>query len=305
MGGSMTVSGRSVLPVMGWAVLSALFLLSASPAQSAKRPSAGEAPIGMVDQPCPPSLEVPAAARDLLIELFVEPRTLVAADFNRLTNNDQFKAFSEASRLRAAQDWSGRCAFHSANASALAAPKPPRVVFMGDSITENWGLADPTLFADGVLNRGISGQTSEQMLVRFRSDVVALRPKIVLILAGTNDIAGNTGPTSAQNFKNNIMSMAEIARANGIEVVLCSIPPTAAFNWRPQIDPKPWINRLNAWLRSYATQSHSRFIDYYPLLADPAGAFRADLSNDGVHPNRSGYRLMRALVERDVLRADR
>jgi lysophospholipase L1-like esterase len=299
----MKVGGR--LPVIGWVALSALFLSTASPAQGAGRSSAGEELVGMVEQPCPPPLEVPAAARDLLIELFVEPRTLAAVDFDRLTNNDQFKAFSEANRARAAGDWSGRCTFHSANASVLAAPKPPRAVFLGDSITQNWGLADPKLFTHGVLDRGISGQTSEQMLVRFRSDVVALRPKIVLILAGTNDIAGNTGPTSMQNFKNNIMSMAEIARANGIEVVLCSIPPTAAFNWRPQIDPKPWINELNTWLRGYAMQSHSKFIDYYPLLAGPAGEFRADLSNDGVHPNRSGYRLMRALVEREVLTAER
>jgi lysophospholipase L1-like esterase len=290
-----------VRPASVWAALSAAFLLTAHNALGADPLPPSEPPTGMVDQPCPPALEVPAGARDLLIKLFVEPRTLVTADFDRLANNAQFKEFNEANRLRGAGDWAGRCTFVSANAAAVSDPTPPRVVFMGDSITQNWGLADPTFFTHGILDRGISGQTSEQILVRFRADVVALRPKIVLILAGTNDIAGNTGPTSAQNFKNNIMSMAETARANGIEVVLCSIPPTAAFNWRPQIDPKPRINQLNAWLRSYAMQSHSKFIDYYPLLAGPGGEFRADLSNDGVHPNRNGYRLMRALVEREVI----
>jgi lysophospholipase L1-like esterase len=304
-GGSMTVIGRGVRPSIGWVVLSAVFLLTAGPAQSAKRAPASESLAGMLDQPCPPALEVPAGARELLIKLFVEPRTLGAADFERLANNAEFKEFSAANRLRSAEDWAGRCTFQSANASALADPAPPRVVFMGDSITQNWGLADPKFFDHGILDRGISGQTSEQMLVRFRSDVVALRPKIVLILAGTNDVAGNTGPTSPQFFENNIMSMAEIARANGIEVVLCSIPPTAAFNWRPKLDPRPRIKQLNAWLRSYADQHHLTFVDYYPLLAGPAGEFRADLSNDGVHPNRSGYRLMRALVEKEVLRPNR
>jgi lysophospholipase L1-like esterase len=259
----------------------------------------------MMEQPCSPALEMPSEARDLLIDLLIEPRALVASDVDRLTNNAQFKEFSEANRQRGLADWAARCWFHWANLSALSGPVTPRVVFMGDSITENWGLADPQFFDHGVLDRGISGQTSEQMLVRFRSDVIALHPRIVLILAGTNDIAGNTGPTSPQNFKNNIMSMAEIVRANGIEVVLCSIPPTATFNWRPNIDPRPWIKQLNAWLRTYAAQNHFKYVDYYPLLAGPAGEFRADLSNDGVHPNRSGYRLMRSLVEKEVLRSNK
>lgn len=258
-------------------------------------------PAGMVEQPCPPTLDLPAGARQLLVELFIEPRKLVAADFERLTNNAQFKAFEDANRSRGLGDWAGRCRFHSANAAALSASVTPRIVFMGDSITENWGLADPHLFDRGLLNRGISGQTSEQMLVRFRSDVVALHPKVVLILAGTNDIAGNTGPTSAKYFEYNILSMIEIARANAIEPVLCSITPTAALSWRPQFDPKPWINELNAWLRAYAAQNHLRYIDYYRVLVGPAGEFRADLSNDGVHPNRSGYRLMRALVEKEIV----
>lgn len=283
---------RSVL----WAALMA----TTSHAQVTGAEASSRQPVGMVEQPCPPPLELPAAARGLLIELFLEPRKLTPADFDRLMSNPQFKEFTEANRLRAAADWAGLCRYRAANASAKSASVHPRVIFMGDSITENWALGDPELFDHGILDRGISGQTSAQMLVRFRSDVVALRPQIVHILGGTNDVAGNTGPTSTQDFKNNIMSMVEIARSNGIGVILGSIPPTAAFNWQPEVDPKPWIEQLNTWLRAYATQSHVQFIDYYTALAGPTGEFRADLSNDGVHPNRSGYRLMRGLVQKDL-----
>ena len=286
-------------------LLGAICIVTASLAQSPKPGLSNEPPATMLEQPCLPALELPGGARDLLVDLFIEPRHLGATDIARLTSNPQFKEFNEVNQRRAAGDWAAVCRFHWANATARAARVPPRVVFMGDSITENWGIADPELFSQGVLDRGISGQTSEQMLVRFWSDVVALRPRVVLILAGTNDIAGNTGPNSPQDFKNDIMSMAQIARANGIEVVLCSIPPTAAFNWRPQLDPKPWIKQLNSWLRAYASQSHFKYIDYYPLLAGPSGEFRAELSNDGVHPNRNGYRLMRALVEKEVLSTTR
>ena len=259
----------------------------------------------MVTEPCLPALQMPSQARDLLIELFVDPRQLAPADIQRLTTNPQFMEFESVNRARSRGDWAARCRFHSANAVALSTAPSPRIVFMGDSITENWGLADPGFFAHGILDRGISGQTSEQMLVRFRADVVALHPKIVHIMAGTNDIAGNIGPTSAEDFKNNIMSMAEIARANHIQVVLSSIPPTASFNWQPQLDPRPWIGQLNGWLRMYASTNGFKYIDYYPLLVGASGEFRADLSNDGVHPNRSGYRLMRALVEKEVVSSDR
>ena len=287
-------------PVCRFVLWAALLAITSS----ARGTAAGEprnAPVGMVEQPCPPSLAMPTAARDLLIELFLAPRKLSPADFDRLTSNPQFKVFTEANRLRAQDDWAGLCRYHSANASALAGSVHPRVVFMGDSITENWALDDPEFFDHGIVGRGISGQTTAQLLVRFQSDVVALHPQIVHILAGTNDVAGNTGPTSAQDFKNNIMSMVEIARYNGIAVILGSIPPSAAFNWRPQVDPKPWIRQLDTWLRAYAMQNRVEFIDYYTPLAGPSGEFRTDLSNDGVHPNRSGYRLMRRLVEKDLL----
>jgi lysophospholipase L1-like esterase len=281
----------------------AITLLSAAAvwAQGASRESKADAqPVGMVEQPCPPPISPPAAVRDLLVELFIEPRTLTAADFDRLMKNPQFMTFNEESRRLAVQDWPGVCRYRAANVAVARVQPAPRIVFMGDSITENWGLADPTFFSGGIVNRGIGGQTTAQMLVRFRADVVALRPQAVHIVAGTNDVAGNTGPTSPQDFENNIMSMAEIARANGIRVILGAIPPAAAFNWRPQIKPVPTIRALNDWLRGYAARNQIEFIDYYTALAGPSGELKPDLGNDGVHPNGSGYRAMRSLVEKAV-----
>jgi lysophospholipase L1-like esterase len=262
-----------------------------------ERVHATEQPEGMVEQPCPPPLTPSPAVRDLLVELFIEPRKLTAADFDRLMRNPQFIELNEANVRRAAQDWPGLCRYRAANASASTASTAPRVVFMGDSITENWALADPAFFERGLVNRGIGGQTTAQMLVRFRADVVALRPKVVHLLAGTNDIAGNTGPTTAQDFKNNIMSMAEIARTNGIDVILGSIPPAAAFSWRPKLNPAPRVKELNMWLRDYAAKHSFGFIDYHAPLAGASSELRTDLGNDGVHPNRQGYAIMRRLVE--------
>lgn len=299
----MNLICRAATGVICRSVLCAALVVTSGHAQDSDGKQSGRQPVGMVQQPCPPALELPAAARDLLTELFLEPRKLTPADLDRLTDNPQFRQYSEANRMRAANDWAGLCRYHTANPSASSSPAT--VVFMGDSITENWALDDPAFFDHGILGRGISGQTSAQMLVRFRSDVVALRPRTVHILAGTNDIAGNTGPTSAQDYENNMMSMVEIAQANHIRVILGSIPPAASFNWRPEVDPKPWIRQLNAWLRAYAERSQAQFIDYYSILAGPSGELRADLSNDGVHPNRTGYRLMRARVEKEIVGSDR
>jgi lysophospholipase L1-like esterase len=257
-------------------------------------------PVGVVDQPCPPPVAPPAAVRDLLVQLFIEPRTLTGADFERLMKDEQFKLFSQESRRLAVQDWPGLCQFRSANQAALGAAVMPRVVLMGDSITETWALADPQLFEGSIVNRGIGGQTTPQMLVRFRADVITLKPQIVHILGGTNDVAGNTGPTRPEDFKDNIMSMAELARAHGIRVILGSIPPAATFNWRPQVNPVPRIRELNTWLCDYAARNGFDFIDYYSALSGPSGELRSELGNDGVHPNRSGYRLMRKLLEEKI-----
>jgi len=278
---------------MGWAQVS-------GGAHESQQPGAREAeqPVGMVSEPCPEPLVLPAGVHDLLVELFVEPRKLTGADLDRLTRNPQFMELTQTNRQRGAQDWAGLCHYRAANVSASTAAVAPRVVFMGDSITENWGLADPQLFERGILNRGISGQTTPQMLVRFREDVIALKPRAVHILAGTNDVAGNTGPSRPQDFKNNIMSMVELARAHRIHVILGSIPPAAAFNWRAQVQPVPQIRELNQWLRDYAAHNGCDFIDYYSALGGAAGELKPELGNDGVHPNRDGYRIMRTLLEK-------
>jgi lysophospholipase L1-like esterase len=281
-------------------VIAQLFLSTGSAQESAGTVTSKPQPVGIVEQPCPPPIAPLAGVRDLLVELFIEPRKLTSADFGRLMTNEEFKHFAEENRRLGAQDWPALCRYRAANQSTLAESAFPRLVFMGDSITENWTLADPQFFEGGIVNRGISGQTTPQMLVRFRADVIALKPAMVHILAGTNDVAGNTGPTRPQDFKDNIMSMAELARAHGIRVILGSIPPTSAFSWRPQLNPVPRILEFNAWLREYAAQNGFDYIDYYTPLAGPLGELRAELGNDGVHPNRAGYRLMRDLVEKKL-----
>ncbi len=284
--------------------LSLTFVILSTSNGWAQQPAGAQAPeqppAAMVEDPCPPPLAPPAAVHDLLVELFVKPRKLTGADFDRLNKDPQFVEFMKTSRLRAGQDWPGLCHYRAANVSTAAAAVAPRVVFMGDSITENWGLADPQFFERGVLNRGISGQTTPQMLVRFRQDVIALKPRAVHILGGTNDVAGNTGPTRPQDFKDNIMSMVELARAHGIHVILGSIPPTARFNWRPQLNPVPQIRELNQWLRDYAAHNGCDFIDYYSALVGRAGELNPELGNDGVHPNRDGYRIMRGLLDKHL-----
>ncbi len=201
-----------------------------------------------------------------------------------------------------ARDFPDLCHYQSDNEAILKGAHP-RVVFMGDSITEAWGAGDPSLFSRGVLDRGISGQTSPQMLVRFYQDVVALHPRAVHIMAGTNDVAGNTGPSSPADFKNNIRAMVDLARANRIQVILASILPAERFPWRPDIQPVEQIRNLNAWLRQFARQHHLIYADYYSALTTPSGAFRPELSNDGVHPNTDGYAAMRPIADSALRKA--
>jgi lysophospholipase L1-like esterase len=186
-------------------------------------------------------------------------------------------------------DWAWLCKYAAQN-RALAAP--PRAVLIGDSITENWIALAPALFAGGVIDRGIGGQTSPQLLLRFYQDVVHLRPQVVQIMVGTNDLAGNTGPNTPPQFADNIRAMTDIARANGIAVVLGSILPTAGFPWKPALAPTAQIRELNRWLSDYARTNGLVYADYYAVLADGAGGMKPGLSSDGVHPNAAGYALM-------------
>jgi lysophospholipase L1-like esterase len=272
----------------------AIALLGAVPAMTAAAAEPA-APAGMVEQPCPPPLPMPASAHQLLVDMFMRPHVLGALDFAGLMADAEFSAYNGEMRRRGATDWAGLCRYQAANAAQK--PGAARVIFIGDSITENWLLADPEFFTGAIVNRGISAQTSAQMLVRFRADVVALRPAVVHILAGTNDVAGNNGPLRPRDFQNNIESMVEIARAHGIRVILGSIPPSAAFNWQPSMKPAPRIASLNDWMRDYARRNALGYIDYHRALKGEGGELNPALGNDGVHPNRDGYAIMRRLAE--------
>ena len=193
---------------------------------------------------------------------------------------------------------------------ADAALGPPaaaedRVVFMGDSITQGWKIEGPegTFPGKPYVNRGISGQTSPQMLVRFRQDVVDLQPKVVVILAGTNDIAGNTGPMTLEETESNLASMADLATANGIRVVLCSVTPAFDFPWRPGQEPAQKIALLNAWIRGYAAAKRYVYVDYYSAMKDEQGGLPPALSRDGVHPLPAGYAIMAPLAEAGIEKA--
>ncbi len=194
-----------------------------------------------------------------------------------------------------AADFGQRCRYAAEN-RALAPPSPDRVVFLGDSITEGWKEALPAMFAGDVLDRGISGQTTEQMLVRFRADVADLHPAVVHVMAGTNDVAGNRGATTVATIEGNIRSIVELARANGIVVVLGSIPPASRFPWSPVRRSGDTIAAINAWLRDYARRERLIFVDYHAVLGDGRGGMRPEYSMDGVHPGRAGYEAMRPLA---------
>lgn len=208
-----------------------------------------------------------------------------------------------AGAATAADDWAQLARYRTDNAALLADGRTPAVVFMGDSITELWAK-EPAFMGDPVrAGRGISGQTAPQMLVRFRADVIALKPQVVHIMAGTNDIAGNTGPETDAEIEGYIASMAELAASHGIRVILASIPPAAAFSWRPGLKPSPRIKAINGWLENYARERHFGFVDYWPVLATADGAMKPAFSADGVHPNASGFAAMEPLAGAAINRA--
>ncbi|WP_368561739.1 GDSL-type esterase/lipase family protein [Pseudoxanthomonas sp. UTMC 1351] len=168
---------------------------------------------------------------------------------------------------------------------------------MGDSITEGWYGLTPTFFSTGRVGRGISGQTTPQMLLRFRQDVIDLQPKAVHIMAGTNDIAGNTGPMTLEQTQANLMRMTEQAQAQGIAVILAAVPPASSFPWRPGLETTSKIEALNRWIRDYAQRVGAVYVDYSQVLGDGRGGMRAELASDGVHPNARAYELMRPQAE--------
>ena len=232
------------------------------------------------------------AIKAVLAVLLLAPAILAA----------QPSAEERAREERIRMDPAGLARYRDENAALAATPPQPRIVFMGNSITENWRRLVPGFFSASRLGRGISGQTTMQMLVRFRQDVVDLEPRVVQIMAGTNDIAGNTGPASDADIENNIRSMTELAQAHGIRVILASIPPANDFPWHKGLNPGPRIERLNAWLKGYAAKSGAVYADYWNATHD-GEAFRAGLALDGVHPNEAGYAVMAPVAEAAIRKA--
>lgn len=191
-------------------------------------------------------------------------------------------------------DWAQFSRYAEANKTVKT---PTRVVFMGNSITDGWWGADSLFFKNNrLIGRGIGGQTTAQMLVRFRADVINLQPKAVVILAGTNDIAQNNGYIAPENILGNIISMAELAKANNIDVVLCSILPTYEYGWRKGLEPADKIIALNKMIKAYADQNNLTYVDYHSALKDERNGLPEKYSKDGVHPTMEGYKIMESMI---------
>ena len=199
-----------------------------------------------------------------------------------------------------AQDWANLKRFQMQNAEiAMPGPDEQRVVFMGNSITEEWLRVRPEFFAGKpYVNRGIGAQTTPQMLLRFRQDVINLQPAVVVILAGINDIAGNTGPATIDEIASNIFSMAELARAHNIKVVLCSVLPASDIPWQPELAPAKKVVELNDLIKVYSGKQAMVYVDYYAAMVNDSNGLKEELGRDSVHPNAAGYAVMEPLVEK-------
>ncbi|HEA28413.1 MAG TPA: acylhydrolase [Leeuwenhoekiella sp.] len=203
-----------------------------------------------------------------------------------------------------AQDWPNLEKYRSANEQIDTTAQEERVVFMGNSITEGWAGQDPDFFTtNNYIGRGISGQTTPQMLLRFRPDVINLKPAVVVFLAGTNDIAGNTGPMTVEQIAGNIFSMAELARAHDIKVVISSVLPVYKYPWSPEIEPVEKIAQLNTMLKDYAGKNNMVYLDYFPATANEQQGFKKEYTEDGVHPTLAGYKVLEPLVKEAINRA--
>lgn len=285
------------------AALTSLAAPTTAPAQVAPSPRLGEAFAAIngttirCPLPVPPTAQAQAdqfetRPRDLdemsaMAQRFMDPTSALGADFRKARAEQQ------------ATDWPFLCRYRDANAALMRSGRSPHVVFMGDSITEGWINADPAFFTShNYVDRGISGQSSSQMVARFYHDVVALRPRVVHIMTGTNDIGGATGPVTEAESINNVRAMLDMAQANGITVVLASIPPMSRLLPRPDFNLRPVVRSLNARLKALAAERQIAFVDYYTPFAQPDGAFDPRFANDGVHPTRAGYAVMEQLAQR-------
>jgi lysophospholipase L1-like esterase len=197
-------------------------------------------------------------------------------------------------------DWAHLKKYEQNNSELKKINEPDRVVFMGNSITEGWSFLDKDFFINNpFVNRGIGGQTTPQMLIRFKPDVVNLNPKAVVILAGINDIAENTGPVTIENIAENIISMAEIAKANEIKVFICSTLPAIDFPWSPGMEPGPKVIKLNSILKNYCDSNNIPYVDYFSAMSDEKGGLKVPeytTADDLVHPNLAGYKVMEKII---------
>ncbi len=241
----------------------------------------------------------------LLLSVACTSRSAPVPATQSATLPDQAMARQRAADSAFRNDYANFARFREANAQ-LGAPTAGehRVVFMGNSITEGWVRHFPAMFpGKPYIGRGISGQTTPQMLVRFHADVVALKPAVVVILGGTNDIAGNTGPSTLEMIEDNLMAMTAVAQANGIRVVLSSVLPVYDYPWKRGLTPAPKIVALNAWMKAYAARVGAVYLDYHTAMRDDRDGLRAGLGDDGVHPNEAGYRIMAGLAESAIAEA--
>jgi len=245
-------------------------------------------------------------SRFLILPLILSLSFVAMAQDQSSANDSPEVMRQQVERMqRRLQDWPQLNRYKEANAKVPTPDKgESRVVFMGDSITDGWKLDE--YFPDKpYINRGISGQTTPQMLIRFRPDVIALKPRVVLILAGTNDIAGNTGPMTLEMIENNYTSMADLAKANGIKVIFASVLPIHDYGKTKVSERRQpeQIVKLNEWLKGYCKAKGHIYLDYFGKMIDDKGMLKGELANDGLHPNAEGYKIMAPLAESAIRQA--
>lgn len=280
-------------------------MLLAAPAGSqaqAKRPDSVEmASLNDAGGPCSTDSALDEGAFSYFVQKLETPGETISLASFPPDLMAKLMAIQKAEGDRRTRDWPYLCRYADKNAAVVRGGKRPQVVFMGDSITDFWQYADPAFFGAANQDRGISGQTTPQMLVRFYPDVIALRPRVVHILAGVNDLAGNTGPSTDEMILNNIRAMIDLAKGNGIRLVLASLTPAAPRQAGP--DPVGRLNALNDKLRRLAAEEHVIYLDYNSKMQGPGGLMPKALTNDGLHPNRAGYAVMRPLAEHAIAQA--
>ncbi len=224
---------------------------------------------------------------------------------SQMPTPEQMAEFRRVMEERQRNDWAYLERYREDNLKiGNPAPNENRVVFYGNSITDFWINIMPEFFeGEPYVDRGISGQTTPQMLIRFRQDVVNLKPSVVVILAGINDINGNTGPSTLEMIEDNISSMTEVARANGIRVALCSVLPCDSIYSRPDLHPAERVVQLNTWIKKYASDNGCIYVDYFSSMTDGKDGLKKEYTSDGIHPNKAGYSVMGPLAQAAIMKA--